>query len=325
MVETDIQYPTDINLLHDAIRKVIQLCGELSEEYELPGWRPSVYHVKQIKREFRQVQQRKRSHLKDEVKREKQEAEVKKAHQLCLEKATEYLERAKKTYEELSRIVGEKSKILEELKEFMVHGERQIDQIRRRVIQGESIPHEEKVFSLFQPHTEWISKGKAGVPVEFGLRVCVVEDQYRFILYHEVMEKETDDQVAVDVVKETLRYYSRVRSFSFDKGFHSPSNQKELAELIERVVLPKKGKLSEKRRVDESEPEFRVLRRQHSGVESAINALEVHGLDKCPDDGLAGFKRYVALAVLARKIHRLGAVLKEQEAEMRNSIRKQAA
>ena len=51
-----------------------------------------------------------------------------------------------------------------DLETYIIHAKRQIDQIRRRVIQGETIPHEEKVFSIFEPHTEWISKGKAGVP-----------------------------------------------------------------------------------------------------------------------------------------------------------------
>ena len=58
---------------------------------------------------------------------------------------------------------------------------------------------------------------------------------------------------------------------------------------------------------------FARARRAHSGVESAINAQEVHGLDRCPDHGINGFKRYVALAVLARNIHRIGAILWQHE------------
>ena len=73
--------------------------------------------------------------------------------------------------------------------------------------------------------------------------------------------------------------------------------------------MPKKGRLSEADKARESDPEFVRLRRQHSAVESAINALGVHGLDKCPDHGIDGFKRYVALAIVARNIQRLGAVL----------------
>ena len=86
------------------------------------------------------------------------------------------------------------------LDDYLAHAERQIDQVRRRVLLGERIPHAEKVFSIFEPHTEWISKGKAGVPVALGLRVLVSEDQYGFILSHRVMVRETDDQVAVPVV-----------------------------------------------------------------------------------------------------------------------------
>ena len=50
----------------------------------------------------------------------------------------------------------------------------------RRVIEHEYIAHSEKVFSLFELHTEWINEGKAGVPVELGLRVCVLQDQFGF-------------------------------------------------------------------------------------------------------------------------------------------------
>ncbi|MBO9497487.1 ISNCY family transposase, partial [Thalassotalea sp. G20_0] len=73
--------------------------------------------------------------------------------------------------------------------------------IYRRVVEHEAIPHAEKVFSLFEPHTEWISKCKAGVPVELGLRVCVLQDQFGFTLHQQVMEKQTDDQVAVPVAE----------------------------------------------------------------------------------------------------------------------------
>ena len=114
---------------------------------------------------------------------------------------------------------------------------------------------------------------------------------------------------------ETVQRFSRIQSISMDKGFHSPDNQTQLKALIPQVVLPKKGKLSVLDRERQTDPEFIRLRRQHSAVESAINALEQHGLDICPDHGIAGFKRYVAMAVVARNIQRLGAVLRQQEVE----------
>lgn len=202
------------------------------------------------------------------------------------------------------------------IEKFIAHAERQIDQIHRRVILGEKIPHAEKVFSIFEEHTEWISKGKAGVPVELDLKVCVLEDQYGFILHHRVMENETDDQVAVLMVAESREKFSTLTACSFDKGFHSPANQKDLQEHLDNVVLPRKGKLSAKDKEREYSPDFIKARHQHSTVESAINALEVHGLDRCPDHGLHGFKRYVALAVLPRNIQQLGVKLRWKELEL---------
>ena len=90
-----------------------------------------------------------------------------------------------------------------EIQAYINHAQRQMDQIERRVIHGETIPHEEKVFSIFQPHTEWISKGKAGVPVELGLKVCIVEDTQGYLLHHQVMEQQTDDQIAIDLITQT--------------------------------------------------------------------------------------------------------------------------
>ena len=90
--------------------------------------------------------------------------------------------------------------IVFEIENYIRHAERQIDQVRRRVLAGEKIPHEEKVFSIFEPHTEWISKGKAGVPQELGLKVCIVEDQYGFVLKHRVMRNSHDKEMAVPII-----------------------------------------------------------------------------------------------------------------------------
>lgn len=324
VVETHVHYPTDINLLWDAIRKTIEISADLCEAHGLTEWRQSAYNLRQIKRLYRQAQKLKHSTSKDEDKREEKQAQMRDAHRDYLDSAQAYLDRARETRRQLEQIIliGVS---LAELDEFMMHAARQIDQINRRVLQGQSIPHEEKVFSLFQPHTEWISKGKAGVPVELGLRVCVVEDQYRFILNHQVMENTTDDAIAVSIVEESKQRFGSLHSISMDKGFHSKDNQIKLKQTAEVVVLPKKGRLSTADRERESDAEFVRLRQQHSAVESAINALEQHGLDLCRDHGIVGFKRYVALAVVARNIQRLGAVLRQQEAQRIRGPYKRAA
>lgn len=328
VVKTDVHFPTDINLLWDAIRKALETCATLCDAQGLTQWRQSAYHLRCFKKSYRLIQKLKHSTSQDEAKRQTKQEQIEAAYQTYLAQAESYVQRAYATRQRLNQAHGLPTPMLTDLDAYLAHAERQIDQIRRRVLQGETIAHAEKVFSIFQPHTEWISKGKAGVPVELGLRVAVVEDQHRFILHHQVMAKTTDDQIAVALVEQTQTRFPGVKTMSFDKGFHSPGNQTELKQRLENVILPKKGRLSEADKALESDPEFVRLRRQHSAVESAINALGVHGLDKCPDHGVDGFKRYVALAIVARNIQRLGAVLREQEqhaADRRRGPYKKAA
>jgi transposase, IS5 family len=321
VVKTDVHFPTDINLLFDATRKTIEECAKRCEEQNLPGWRQSNHNLKSVKKQYRVIQRLKHSTSKDEKKRQAREEAIKQAHRSYLEHIEAFLERARAT-RLLLNALPLLLVFLGELDGYIVHAVRQIDQIRRRVLEGEVIPHGEKVFSIFQTHTEWISKGKAGVPVELGLKVCVLEDRNRFILHHRVMMRETDDQVALAMIKETKERFPRLNLCSFDKGFHTPVNQLELKEELGTVVLPKKGRLSVADRERESSPEFVEARRQHSAVESAINALGVHGLDLCRDHGIIGFKRYVALAVVARNIQRLGAIVRHLAANKRGSYKK---
>lgn len=322
VVKTDVHFPTDTNLLFDAIRKSIEECALLCREYRLTDWRQSNHNIKTFKKQYRLIQSLKHSTSKDETKRQARDTDIKAAHQRYLEMAEAFIMRARTTKQLLGAMPGVVPVFLGDLDRYLAHAERQIDQIRRRVLNGETIRHGEKVFSIFQPHTEWISKGKAGVPVELGLKVCVLEDRNRFILHHRVMERETDCQIAVAMVKEAKERFPRLSLCSFDKGFHTPGNQQELKAELTTVVLPKKGRLSAADRDRESSPEFVAARQQHSAVESAINALGVHGLDLCRDHGLDGFKRYVALAVLARNIQRLGAIVRNCETARRGPYKK---
>lgn len=252
----------------------------------------------------------------------KREKDIKKAHRRYIGESQVICAKARMTLDTLLS-AGDRVDLIKvyEIEHYLRHADRQIDQIRRRVLEGERIAHEEKVFSLFQPHTEWISKGKAGVSQELGVKVCIVEDQYRFILAHHVMSKTTDVEMAVPLMEKTKRRYPEFALCSFDKGFYSPGNLKALSGILEQVVLPKKGKRSTTQEAREKEEEFAAARAKHSGVESAINALENHGLDRCPDHGLTGFERYVGLAVLARNIQVLGMILWKQETEQRKRKR----
>ena len=214
VLETDVHHPTDTNLLYDAIRKAIETAAGLCNDADLSDWRQSKYNIRQFKKAHRLVQRLRHSTSKDEDKRNVRQEEIEAAYEAYLAQAEIFLARPSHTRITLRNGCALPEVALAELDEYVAHAERQIDQVRRRVLQDETIPHKEKVFSIFEPHTEWISKGKAGVPVELGLRGAIVEDQFGFILHHQVMEKTTDDKIAVAIVRETQERFPAVRTVS---------------------------------------------------------------------------------------------------------------
>ncbi|MBL4868841.1 MAG: ISNCY family transposase [Pseudomonadales bacterium] len=316
VVETHVEYPTDTGMLWDAMRKSIILIASLCQTNGVEGWRQASYNILRLKSHWRKAQRSNRSRQANAQEKKK------KSHKAYLRIAHQYFEKTNDSIQQLQEKVDPAlspeswsrfQDKLEKIRQFQDYAAILMDQINRRVLEEESIPSEEKIYSIFQPHTESISKGKAGVPVELGIKVCIMEDQHQFILYHQVMEKLQDVDVAVPMVTETQKHFPSLNSCSFDKGFHSPSNQVDLCDHLEQVVLPKKGRLSSKEKIKTSTPDYKKVRRQHSAVESAINALEQHGLDRCPDHGVAGFRRYVALSVFARNLQRIGTILTEKE------------
>jgi len=304
VLESTVHFPTDINLLLDSGRKIIETLEKIIEEVSIEGWRKSKYWKRSLKNLSRTIGRISRGGGKQKEKRIKQE--VKK----YLRTARVIKEKLSKSKEEILgitnniKIIG----LLESLRYYEQMLQKHIDLVERRIIKGEKIPHEEKVFSIFEPYTEWIQKGKSGKAVELGLKIAVGTDQYGFILTHKVMKKQQDVEVAVPMVKKIKEQYD-VESVSFDKGFWSPSNKEQIEKMIEIVVMPKKGKLNKQDSENERSKTFRQLRNQHSAIESNINSLEHHGLNRCPDKGLKNFKKYTALGILSYNLHLLGKLL----------------
>ena len=126
-----------------------------------------------------------------------------------------------------------------ELDEFITLINQHIDLIDRRLLRGEKIPHDEKLFSIFEQYTEWITKGKLHPNVELGKKTSITTDQYGLIIDGYIMENESDSQIVVPTSKRVLSKY-RVASWSFDKGFWHKDNKVHLKEKIPQVVMPKK-------------------------------------------------------------------------------------
>ena len=289
-----MHYPTDLGLLWDGVRCLIRETARAAAAHGVGGWRQHRHLGKRVKEGFNPVRSARRGKQTPE--------KVETYLGLC----RDLVERAEGT---VKALVGERRRGSGMPLDPGLHRPRATPDRpgRRRLLQGERIPHQEKVFSIFEPHTRWISKGKAGRPVELGVAVCVVEDQYQFILHHKLLWKEDDVEVAVPMIEETQALYPDLRMCSFDRGFHSRNNRIRLDDRLELNALPGKGRRNRAAREREEAEEFAAMRRQHPAVESAINSLEHRGLDRVRTHGTEGFARMVALSVLAGNLHRPGA------------------
>jgi hypothetical protein len=305
VLETNVHFPTDLSLVFDAVRKTIELTAALAAALGLPGWRQSGHNKEKVRKIFNKV--RRASH-----RRKGDEAGVSEA---VVDAVSEYMAvsremvgRAQDTLAKAAAAAGE-SKIFAEASDYAAMAVYLIDQMERRILFGESIPHDEKIFSVFKGYTEWICKGKAGKPQELGVRVCILQDQHQFILHHKVMWNLTDEKVPAEMVEQAKKKFNLLNSCSFDKGFHSPAAQEAVRKIIDLVIIPKKGRRNKEETAREESAEFVAGRKAHPAIESAINALEDHGLDCCPDRGKEALERYVAIGVLARNVQILGKMI----------------
>jgi hypothetical protein len=179
----------------------------------------------------------------------------------------------------------------------------------------ETIPSHEKLFSLFGPHTEWIQKGKQRPNVELGHRLLIATDQNQLIQDYRVLMQEAEVDQSIPVAERLLGRYgaASVASLSFDKGFTREADRQLLGLYIPEVVMPKRGQKNAAETERESGKQFVALRKQHSAVESEINSLEQHGLNRCLDVGIGGYLRYAGLGVMSYNLHVIGRELLARE------------
>src|SRR5206468_10747708 len=125
---------------------------------------------------------------------------------------------------------------------------------------------EEKIFSIFEEHTEWLTKGKLNKKVELGNLLLVTTDSHQFIVDYKVMDKQWYASQAEGLCEHIKKNFpaKKIYSHSFDKGIWSKDNHATLKEAaIEQVILPKKGKHNKEDKARESSPTFKKLRNAH--------------------------------------------------------------
>ena len=268
VVETDVHYPTDRNLLWDAARVMVRIAAELADEWNLPGWRQARHHTVTLRRLYQRVANTRRS----EAWRENVDE--------FLAKCEELLANAEATRASLLER-GAWPKELEKLDRYIAHTKRQIDQTDRRILQGEEIPQEEQGLFCLRGTCAVDQQGEGGPPRGAGRSRCNRRGPVcQFILEHRILWAGSDTDAAVPVIEATRKRFPDLLACSFDRGFLSPQNQAALGDTLELNAMPAKGRLSASRREHEAQPNFALARQQHPAVESAINNLEQRGLDR---------------------------------------------
>jgi IS5 family transposase len=321
VLETDVHYPTDANLLWDAARKSIDILTSLCEEQGVSGWRKQASWKKHIKIAKRICEKAAAGGGANKAERVQTTARA-------------YLDAATALEEKINTSIitlrGTPLTVLQRIRlaqadYFHTHLIRHMDLLQRRLIGGETIPHEEKVFSLFEEHTELIRKGKVMPPVEFGHRLLISTEQHGLIVDYKVMGSGSEPAEVVPNADRLLLRFEKgsIQSISYDQGFSSAGDRELLELYIPEVIMPKKGRKREADEDRETTKRWKKLRDRHSAVESNINSLEHHGLGRCLDKGLHGYERCVGFGVLAYNLHKIGAKLLEKAA--RQPQRKRAA
>jgi IS5 family transposase len=320
VLETDVHFPTDLNLLWDAGRKCVDLIeGLLDSGHTLPGWRKFKAWRRRLKaceRAASQIVHRGGPN---------KEIRVKRAVRDYLAAGRDLSSKVRRSLLGLCDQAVDAAR-WERLVYFHAMLDKHLDLVGRRVLLGETIPSQEKVFSLFEPHTEWIQKGKQRPNVELGHRLLIATDQQQLIQDYAVLLSEAEVDQSIPVADRLLGRYGAgsVASISFDKGFTRAADRELLSLYVPEVVMPKRGKKNAAETERESGKKFVALRHQHSAVESEINSLEHHGLNRCLDVGLEGYLRYTGCGVMSYNLHVIGRALLTRQRARAHPLRRAA-
>lgn len=323
LVETNIHYPTDSTLIGDGLRKIVLLATVLAMSAQLSGWRQGKHLLKKVRGLVRQIGQSSRA-------KGVGTKQLRPNYKKLLVHAAQILGRARELLQTLSFAPDLAAFTLDKVKSgtapittreaellhYVILTDKVCDNARRRVLGGEAIANEEKIFSIFEPHTELIKRGKQPNPIQFGHNVLVIEDGAGFVIDYRVVENGVLDQdLVVPVMKKLQKQFAgKIKSASFDRAFHTPGNQKDLGDIVANPCIAAKGQHQGPQQEKEGTLAFRKARQNHSGVESTIGALQAgNGLTRCRDRSKRGYERYVALGVLGRNLQTLGKLLLAQD------------
>ena len=297
--ETNIHYPTDSSLLWDSYRTSARLMKDAADEMRHIGLTHR-FHTKKVRQLALYIS-------RNGGKKEKGvQQKIKSTYRKLIERVKWIASVGEVAEKLLSGGNLKAMTVAAELKHYLPIEHKIISQAERRVIMGEQVPSTEKVYSLFEEHTELIKRGKAGKPIEFGHKVLLAETGEKFIIHYETMPRQKADTA---LIKGTLNIHDKIFGSSpavlaGDKGFYESREQiRNLSKRIETVSICKKGRRTAEEDRRESTEEFKDGQRFRAGIEGTISVLKrAFKLSKCFFRGFKNFASSVGCAVFCHNL-----------------------
>jgi len=311
VVETDVHWPTDATLLWDVVRVLVRLIGRLREI--VPQDVPRFPNRKRSARRRMQKLQR----MTAAQRKNQQLPAYKELLSITQEVLTNAGRAAEATRQSRGKTAVETLTLVSlhtEITEYCRLGLRVVDQARRRVIEQEQVPTSEKLYSIFEPHTDLIKRGKVNKPVEFGHKVFLAESARGLITQYHVLKGNPSDE---DHVKPALNNHkdtfgSPPEVFTGDRGFDNQDNQKECVQAgVACPSIPQRGgQKTAEREALEKTPDFKKAQRFRAGIEGRISVLfRGRGMKRCRAEGPERFESFIGAAVLTNNLMKIAELL----------------
>ncbi|WP_308163808.1 ISNCY family transposase [Bradyrhizobium sp. SRL28] len=312
VVQTDIHHPTDNTLLWDVVRVVTRLVRRLAKALELRRIKGFRDRTRSARRRMYEIQRM--------TTRQRHEQQTR-TYRVLIDIAEEVVGNARAGLEKTRTMRGKDmfaDMAIEELRRQIAHfcrlGDRVIDQARRRVLRGEQVATDEKIYSIFEPHTDLIKRGKVRTPVEFGHKVFLAESAQGLITQYEVLKGNPPDEmhVASSLQRHRQAFGQAPQLYGSDRGFFSEQNLTSCKHAGVKVVcIPQRGgERTARREAYEKSAVFKDGQRFRAGIEGRISVLfRGRGMKRCLAEGADRFELWVGAAVLANNLMRIAALL----------------
>ena len=321
VVETDIHWPTDNTLLWDAVRVLTRLVQRLGEHVPsaLGGFAD---HTRRARRRMQEISRLSTAERPRKQTRKYRDLLGVTARVVATARAAVATARTAPPRDPLAAAVV--TGLSDEIEHFGGLADRVIAQTRRRVLDGEAVPVHEKIFSIFEPHTDLIKRGKVQNPVEFGHKVFLAESRRGLLTDYRVLDGNPSDEihVAPSLTQHATTFGHAPTVYAGDRGFYTPANVEAVtAAGVGTECLPQRGgHKSPERTAYEKSRAFKQGQRFRAGIEGRISVLlRGRGMRRCPLQGRERFEVFVGAAVLANNLLRIADLLRRRAARRRRA------